>query len=297
MYVEESKNSNASIAAIVVTFNRFTLLQECIEALRAQTRKPDEIIVVDNSSTDESGPWLDAQSDLTVIRQPNLGSAGGQQTGIRAAFQKGHDWFWCMDDDTIPEPEALERMAVTPHFSSPNTGFLCSMLLWSDRKPHLNHEIFPTSAAEWCNTVLDDHCIRVRLHTFVSVLIARRAVQAVGLPVKEFFIIVDDHEYTDRIAQRFVCWCVLDSWVIHKTRDRTVPPFTWDSDLFKESCRIRNAVAWVLQRPSSTLVGRIRFLALLWGNCVVQVLHRPSRIRLFWWYAKGFWLRYKIETV
>ena len=81
------------IAAIVVTFNRLTLLQECIQALRDQTRRPDEIIVVDNSSTDGTREWLNAQLDLTVVRQGNLGSSGGQQTGIKTAYQKGYDWF------------------------------------------------------------------------------------------------------------------------------------------------------------------------------------------------------------
>src|SRR5262245_55698771 len=122
-------NSRASVAAIVVTFNRFALLQECIAALRGQTRKVDEIIVVDNSSTDGTGEWLAAQADLTVVRQENLGSSGGQYTGIKTGYHKGHDWFWCMDDDTIPDADALERMTTTRYFDRPGTGFLCSTLL------------------------------------------------------------------------------------------------------------------------------------------------------------------------
>ena len=95
------------IAAVVVTYNRLALLQECITSLRNQTRKLDEIIVVNNSSTDGSFEWLNLQNDLAVITQENSGSAGGQHTGIKTAYEHGHDWIWCMDDDCIASKNAL----------------------------------------------------------------------------------------------------------------------------------------------------------------------------------------------
>jgi rhamnopyranosyl-N-acetylglucosaminyl-diphospho-decaprenol beta-1,3/1,4-galactofuranosyltransferase len=72
----------ASIAAVVVTRNRLALLQECVAALRAQTRKPDVIYIIDNASDDGTADWLKGQGDLTVIRQENLGSSGGQYAGV-----------------------------------------------------------------------------------------------------------------------------------------------------------------------------------------------------------------------
>ena len=45
-------NPKLKIVAVVVTHNRLLLLHECIDALRKQTRKLDEIIVVNNDSND-----------------------------------------------------------------------------------------------------------------------------------------------------------------------------------------------------------------------------------------------------
>jgi len=46
---------SASVTVIIATFNRAALLDECLEHLRAQNFKPgDEVIVVDNGSTDET---------------------------------------------------------------------------------------------------------------------------------------------------------------------------------------------------------------------------------------------------
>lgn len=286
-----------SIAAVVVTFNRLALLQECIAALRGQSRSPDEIIVVDNASTDGTADWLAAQADLTVIRQANLGSSGGQYTGIKTGYQKGHDWFWCMDDDTIPDPDALERMTKTPYFGRPDTGFLCSTLFWSDRQPHFLHAIHPTRAADWCGTVLEDHCIRVSMHTFVSVLVSRGAVAAVGLPVKEFFLIVDDYEFTDRISQQFPCYCVLDSRVVHKTRHNDKAPDLWGADLLKECYRARNEVAWTLRRRSMGRWGRLQYIATLWMYYGRMVLKRTAHPRLLWWLFRGLCFRYRVETI
>ncbi|MGI8710741.1 MAG: glycosyltransferase, partial [Acidimicrobiales bacterium] len=128
--------NQVSIGAVVVTRNRLTLLQECVAALRAQTRVPDEIIIIDNASDDGTRQWLATQNDLTVILQGNVGGAGGFHRGIKEAHARGHDWFWCMDDDTIAQPETLERLCAAPPFRDPRTGFLGSLVQWTDGSIH-----------------------------------------------------------------------------------------------------------------------------------------------------------------
>jgi len=58
-------NNKFKIAAVVVTYNRLELLKQCIDSIKNQTRKPDEIIVVNNSSTDGTLEWLNPNKDLT----------------------------------------------------------------------------------------------------------------------------------------------------------------------------------------------------------------------------------------
>ena len=63
------------VTAVIVTYNRLELLKECIAAVKAQTYKPSFILVVNNDSTDGTTEWLNQQSDLIVIHQPNKGGA------------------------------------------------------------------------------------------------------------------------------------------------------------------------------------------------------------------------------
>ena len=47
-----------NIAVVVVTYNRLSLLKECVEALAQQTVKVSEVIIMDNNSNDGTKEYL-----------------------------------------------------------------------------------------------------------------------------------------------------------------------------------------------------------------------------------------------
>jgi len=98
------------VIAVIVTYNRQKLLSNCVTALKNQTRKVDNILVINNGSTDETSNWLKKQKTIEHISQENVGSAGGFYTGIKTAFEKGYNWIWLMDDDGFPKEDALEKL-------------------------------------------------------------------------------------------------------------------------------------------------------------------------------------------
>ncbi len=78
-----------TVAAAVTTFNRLGSLKRCIDAIRAQEHPVDEIVVVNDQSTDGTREWLDSQADLIAVHQPgNFGCASQlphrAQDGLRA---------------------------------------------------------------------------------------------------------------------------------------------------------------------------------------------------------------------
>ena len=126
---------NNRVAAVVVTYNRLPLLQKCIESLRAQTA-PCDILVVNNASTDGTGPWLAAQKTAGVLLArdtgENLGGAGGFNYGMRWALEAGYDYLWLMDDDCLPQPDALEKLLEADTLLGGEYGWLSSRCLWTD---------------------------------------------------------------------------------------------------------------------------------------------------------------------
>ena len=70
------------VCAVVVTYNRLNLLKKTIDALKAQSYVPLDILVVNNGSTDDTLLWLNTVDSIQIITQENSGGAGGFYTGI-----------------------------------------------------------------------------------------------------------------------------------------------------------------------------------------------------------------------
>lgn len=97
------------ILASIVTHNRLALLERCVDKVNSQSRKPDQLIVINNGSTDGTSNFL-YQSNIKHINQDNLGSSGGWRRAIDYAIDNEFDYVWMMDDDGFPDKFALEQL-------------------------------------------------------------------------------------------------------------------------------------------------------------------------------------------
>lgn len=211
------------IIAVIVTYNRLPLLKKCIQAVQEQTRKPDSIIVINNGSTDGTTEWL-AGENVYSFTQENNGGAGGFNSGIQKAYTQGADWIWLMDDDTIPQNDALEQLQEALNklkHHQEKIGFLSSSVLWKDgnfhemNKTHLLKDKRKLSNFSFGNEAGFPF---IQFGTFVSMLLSSRAVERVGFPIKDFFIWCDDVEYSKRIiGSGLAGLAVKDSITSHET--------------------------------------------------------------------------------
>lgn len=208
-------------AAIVVTYNRKELLTENIEALLRQQGAAADIFVIDNFSTDGTGislkPYLIQNKIRYFNTGKNLGGAGGFQYGIRAAMREGYRYLWIMDDDTIPEPDALAALLKGAQQLKDCFSFLCSVVHWKDGtfcKMNL-----PVLKENWFDCLREgcEGLLAVSSCSFVSCLINADCIKKAGLPFAEFFIYGDDAEYTERLSYTAAGYMVLSSFVQHKT--------------------------------------------------------------------------------
>jgi rhamnopyranosyl-N-acetylglucosaminyl-diphospho-decaprenol beta-1,3/1,4-galactofuranosyltransferase len=104
-----NKTLKMSILAVIVTHNRCTLLSRCIDHLQIQTRQAQEILVINNASTDGTVEMLQGRG-IPFVTQENVGSAGGWHRGIEHAVDQGFDAVWLMDDDGFPDPTSLAEL-------------------------------------------------------------------------------------------------------------------------------------------------------------------------------------------
>lgn len=213
------------MAIVVVTYNRKELLKECIEALTNQSYKGFDLYVIDNASTDGTAEMIAAAFPQGTYKYyntgDNLGGAGGFNFGLKVACKEKYDYYWLMDDDSIPDKCALEQIMHAAKTLNDQFGFLCSNIRWTDGSPCVMN--IPRINEKWSTdcALIKNGIVPVDNATFVGFFLKHEIVQKIGLPIKEFFIWSDDTNYCMRIHKEHQCYCVLDSVIIHKMKSNT----------------------------------------------------------------------------
>lgn len=193
------------LTAVVVTYNRLSLLKRTVNCLLEQTCPLDQIYIVNNGSTDGTKEWLDSQEQVTVIHQANVGGSGGFYTGIQQAFQDGADWIWCMDDDVFPRPTCLELLL--KESNRPHTGILAPRRLLDGKiytndfqEYDLTHPFASMYQQRLAKQIVDSP-VEIKGTAFEGPFIHRDVVDTIGLPNKDFFIFCDDTDYCLRAVK------------------------------------------------------------------------------------------------
>lgn len=116
---------------IMPVFNHKDITIKAIEAVRANT-KDYELIVIDNNSNDGIEKWLDEQSDITTLHiSQNLGVPRAKNLGV--AIAKGN-YICFLDNDTEAGPNWLSDMIKV--FDDPTIGFTAHEGYFVDYENH-----------------------------------------------------------------------------------------------------------------------------------------------------------------
>jgi len=197
------------ILAVIVTHNRSVLLKRCLEQLLLQTRMPDEILVVNNGSTDNTLEILNGLN-VTVVTQENLGSAGGWHAGLNYAMKYNFNYCWLMDDDGYPEKNALRFLAT--HFPEGYAGLSSLVISESNANdlvfpmPRLNNDLHPTLFPHnrkmyGVESLPQNTEIYPFAHLFNGALLSISAVKQVGNINQDYFIMGDEVDYFYRLRE------------------------------------------------------------------------------------------------
>lgn len=105
--LKETTRSNLRVSVLVPTFNRSALLEQTMNTLLAQSRTPDEILVVDNGSTDSTPELLDRISaehpQVRWVVEEERGFVAVRNRLVREADPRS-DIVLFVDDDCLTPP-------------------------------------------------------------------------------------------------------------------------------------------------------------------------------------------------
>ena len=250
--VPSARPDDAPVVCVIVTYRRRELLAACVDAVLAQSRPPDTVLVIDN---DHLAKDVLAGADERVVVQEmdeNVGPAGGYERGFRDALERGAGAIWAVDDDVVPAPDCLERLLEA------HTDVAVPL----QRKPG-GVRGFPPS---WNGPLFD-----------------ARVVRTVGLPRKDLFFWAEDTEYVYRCREAgFRRTHVPGAEVMHHNPRARSRREARDWQLYYE---VRNTLEYRLRIRPRTVKGVARAAGGVTGKLLSIVFVEPSKRRslALWW--------------
>ncbi len=243
--------------AIIVTYNRKSLLEECLSCVLGQSLPFFQICVVDNCSTDGTAAYLDQlaaqlsakdacplpasnapaagytrpEGGFLVFHLPeNRGGAGGFAFGLGKMAESSCDWVLIIDDDAMIGRSYMERIyaAIRKNDFLAYSGTVKTegRIDGSHRRRIANpllmtYRPVPEEAYEQKAFVYD-------ISTFCGLVVKTSLIREIGLPREEYFIWFDDTEYCLRFHKRSAILNVNQAVLDHRTAaPGAAPPISW----------------------------------------------------------------------
>ncbi len=157
------------ISVVIPTYQHAKTIATCIESLLAQTVPPNEIIVIDDGSTDETRQAVESFGGRVHYRfQTNQGASCARNAGATLATS---EFILFCDADIQAEPRMLERLskALEEH---PEASYAYSGFFWGRKR-------FPSRS-------FDPQALRRRNYIHTTSLIRRSAFPGFDPSLKRF---------------------------------------------------------------------------------------------------------------
>lgn len=206
-----------TLSAVIPTYNRARFLPIALKSIFQQTQPVDEIIVVDDGSTDDTAQLLGSYGDsIRWIRQENAGPGAARNRGMQEARC---DYIAFLDSDDIwcAEKTALQLAFLKQH---PEIDFLFGdMAIFTPTSDNNEPEIKTPAIHEYCVTHAADlknlfeYLLVENFIPTSSIIYRRSCVDRMGF-FDQSLKIAEDLEYWIRISLR--CHCGFVNAVVEK---------------------------------------------------------------------------------
>lgn len=188
---------------VIVTYNRGNMIRKDIEAILGQTHKC-ELFIFNNGSSDNTAEILDEYKKNERVsiysNDKNQGCSYGINFAMKYAISNDYKYIWVLDDDMIPNIDALERLFDAGEKIQGDWGCLSGGVYWENGKICKANR--PKTGVFTFVTDKDykKEYRQVKMVSWGAMLVKTDVIRKVGLPIKEYYVYTDDYEISYRIS-------------------------------------------------------------------------------------------------
>lgn len=225
------ETNSIKLGVVIVTYNRLALLKECVLACFNQIVPFKTIIIIDNNSTDGTKEYLETIKQKVIVKQlnENIGGAGGFYIGTKIAEKYDIDYLLYIDDDAIIDRH-FNKAILSEINKKPDNIVAFSGTVKTKGAIQLNHRRYTDTHFNQKNSEESDYDLSFfdyDLSTFCGLFIPTKMIKKIGLPNKDFFIWLDDTEYSLRLNRYGKIRNVNAAWLDHRTKLSSDMGFSW----------------------------------------------------------------------
>jgi glycosyltransferase involved in cell wall biosynthesis len=190
---EPSSRREPTVSIVITCYNQGRYLSEAIESAQAQTHAADEIVVVDDGSTDDTPQVIARSPGVRAVRQANRGLAAARNLGLR---QSTGEFVIFLDADDTLEAVAVEA-GLRAFASEPSSAFVFGRFLWSNETGRWQDAV---SALPWPRDAYPGLLNRNFIGMHAAVMYRRDALKRAG-GYDESLPACEDYDVYLRIAR------------------------------------------------------------------------------------------------
>ena len=188
----------APVTVVVPLFNSRPFIRQAIDSILAQSARPQEIVVIDDGSSDGGAGLVEGIAGVRVIHQDNAGEAAARNRGIREATQP---FIAFLDQDDLWLPDKL-RLQVATLMQDPAIDIVFG-----------RHRLIVEAGADWFRRELLDRSLSARLPG--PLLVRRSVFERIGL-FREDMKLGSDVDWTWRASDAGLVFHLIEQDVLQR---------------------------------------------------------------------------------
>ena len=198
-----------SVIAIVLNWNNLSDTLDCVESLHCSDYSNLFVWVVDNNSAVDPTFELQAKyPDVRVFRNPtNLGYAGGNNRGVRAAMDSGAAYVLLLNNDVVVAPDCIRRLVAAAQ-ADRRIGMATPRVFLYDRRDEV---YWDGGVVDWQSgdvrhassaLPVEGGVVRSEWLNGCSLFARVAAIHDVGLLDERYFLYFEDADWSVRAARQ-----------------------------------------------------------------------------------------------